>query len=61
MERGFDWGVAAGVTDGIGKAYLTKLAEKGFRKFALIGRSRKKLDGIQRFLGFPLPAPFLDP
>ena len=41
----------SGGTDGIGKAYTFELAERGLRKFFLIGRSQEKLDAVKAELG----------
>uniref|UniRef100_A0AC34F4S9 Uncharacterized protein n=1 Tax=Panagrolaimus sp. ES5 TaxID=591445 RepID=A0AC34F4S9_9BILA len=44
------WTVVSGGTDGIGKAYTFELAERGLRKFFLIGRSEKKLEIVKEEL-----------
>ncbi len=43
--------VVTGCTDGIGKAIVLELANRGFKKFILIGRNQRKLDDVAEILG----------
>uniref|UniRef100_A0A0N4ZFF3 Hydroxysteroid 17-beta dehydrogenase 12 n=1 Tax=Parastrongyloides trichosuri TaxID=131310 RepID=A0A0N4ZFF3_PARTI len=45
-QAGARWAVVTGSTDGIGKAYATELAKKGFN-IVLISRNQKKLDDVK--------------
>ena len=46
----FCFTVVTGCTDGIGKAYTRALAERGIRKFILIGRNLQKLNNVEEVL-----------
>ena len=49
LKKYGDWAAVTGCTDGIGKAYAEKLAEKGFH-LILLSRSTDKLNALSRDL-----------